>query len=237
MFSCNFQGRGEAMCWSCIMRIWTFLPLVISYLCHFGPALRPSISRFKSPAFPMGFASWMLFSHPTCCEVRPRAFCSKLQWLPCHCCLGRTHCHGAAVTITKLLVMRWIVIWIPNHPKWWISDILLVKYIFVYIDDIIDALDVKKPSFCTLTELFFSQLLIARGLSFNFNTSIAGWKMDPLKMHFLLIRDFQPAILVYPDVRLMGFFSRRSLTQQTWKDEYVATCWTVCSLMYDIKND
>lgn len=83
---------------------------------------------------------------------------------------------------------------------------------------------------------FFSQLLIARGLSFNFNTSIAGWRMDPLKMRFLLIRDFQPAILVYPDVRLMVVFSRRSLTQQTWKDEYVATCWTVCSLMYDIKN-
>lgn len=53
---------------------------------------------------------------------------------------------------------------------------------------------------------FFSQLLIARGLSFNFNTSIAGWRMDPLKMRFLLIRDFQPAILVYPDVRLMVFF-------------------------------
>ena len=180
-------------------------------------SLCPALGRASSIS--MGNWRQVLFSHPRC-EVCPRAFCSKLQWLPCHRCLGRTHCQGA-VTITKMLVMRWIyiyiynmyiytclwiVIWIPHHPKWWIYDILLVKYVCVYIDDIIDALDVKKPSFCTLTELFFSQLLIARGLSFNFNTSIAGWRMDPLKMRFLLIRDFQPAILVYPDVRLMVFF-------------------------------
>ena len=93
-------------------------------------------------------------------QVCPRAFCSKLQWLPCHCCLGRTHCHGAVPVTHKdasadevniyiiyiyiyiynihiyiyicLHSCLWILIWIPSCHKWWISGILLVKYVCIY---------------------------------------------------------------------------------------------------------
>ena len=91
------------------------------------------------------------------------------------------------------------------------------QYVCVYIDDIIDALDVKKPSF-------------AQSRSFLFTVTHRLWRcVSCWSGIFSQLSWF---------TRMLGSwcFSRRSLTQETWKDECVATCWTVCSLMYDIKN-